>query len=94
MNDSTKDSQELIEGLGKAGGGLSRGRAFFLRHLGFPLLNSIISWERALDIFEKEGEKVLSLARSMEKDTLFERLLVLSGIFLPQDVFTFIPTQK
>ncbi len=94
MNNSTKDSQELIEGLGKAGGGLSRGRAFFLRHLGFSLLNSIISWERALDIFEKEGEKVLSLARSMEKDTLFERLLVLSGIFLPQDVFTFIPTQK
>ena len=58
MNDSTKDSQELIEDLGKAGGGLSSGRAFFLRYLGFPLLNSIISWERALDIFEKEGKKV------------------------------------
>ena len=55
MNDSTKDSQELVKDLGKAGGGLSRGRAFFLKYLGFPLLNSIISWERALDIFEKEG---------------------------------------
>jgi len=76
MNDSTKDSQELIKDLGKAGGGLSSGRAFFLRYLGFPLLNSIISWERALDIFEKEGKKVLSLARSMEKDKLFERVLV------------------
>ncbi len=76
MNDSTKDSQELVKDLGKAGGGLSRGRAFFLKYLGFPLLNSIISWERALDIFEKEGEKVLSLARSMEKDKLFERVLV------------------
>ena len=76
MKDSTKDSQELIEGLGKAGGGLSSGRAFFLKYLGFPLLNSIVSWERALDIFEKEGEKVLSLARSMEKDQLFERVLV------------------
>jgi len=76
MNDSTKDSQELIEDLGKAGGGLSSGRAFFLKYLGFPLLNSIILWERALDIFEKEGGKVLSLARSMEKDKLFERVLV------------------
>ena len=76
MNNSTQDSQELIESLGKAGGGLSSGRAFFLRYLGFPLLNSIVSWERALDIFEKEGEKVLSLARSMEKDKLFERVLV------------------
>ena len=76
MNNSTQDSQELIEGLGKAGGGLRRGRAFFLRHLGFPFLNSIVSWERALDIFEKEGEKVLSFARSMDKDKLFERVLV------------------
>jgi len=76
MNDSTKDSQELIEDLGKAGGGLSSGRAFFLRYLGFPLLNSVISWDRDLDIFEKEGEKVLSLARFMEKDKLFERVLV------------------
>ncbi len=72
MKDSTKDSQELIKDLGKSGGGLSSGRAFFLKYLGFPLLNSIISWERALDIFENEGEKVLSLARSMEKDELFE----------------------
>ena len=76
MNNSTQDSQELIEGLGKAGGGLSTGRAFFLRHVGFPFLNSIVSWDRALKIFEKEGEKVLSLARSMEKSKLFERVLV------------------
>ncbi len=76
MKDSTKDLQELIKDLGKAGAGLSSGRAFFLRYLGFPLLNSIISWEHALDIFVNEGEKVLSLARSMEKDKLFERVLV------------------
>jgi hypothetical protein len=55
---------------------ISSGRAFFLKHVGFPFLNSIVSWERALNIFEKEGEKVLSLARSMEKDKLFERVLV------------------
>jgi len=52
MNNSTQDSQELIEGLGKAGGGLSSGGAFFLRHAGFPFLNSIVSWERALGIFD------------------------------------------
>jgi len=30
MNDSTKDSQELIEDLGKAGGGLSSGMAQYI----------------------------------------------------------------
>jgi hypothetical protein len=76
MNNSTEDSRVLIESLGKAGGGLSQGKAFFLRYIGFPLLNSVVSWERALGIFEKEGEKILSLARSVDKDKLFERVLV------------------
>ena len=76
MNDDNRDSIELIEGLGEAGGGLSKGRAYFLRHFGFPFVNSVISWERALDIFESEGRKMLSLSRSLPEDKLFERVLV------------------
>ena len=75
MNDN-RDSKELIEGLGEAGGGLSRGRAFFLRHIGFPFLNSILAWEKALDIFENEGKKIISLSRNVPEESLFERVLV------------------
>ena len=56
MNNSTQDSQELIEGLGKAGGGLSSGRAFFFRHTGFPFLNSIVPGN-VLWVFLKKREK-------------------------------------
>ena len=76
MQKSTIDSQEIIEGLGKAGGGLSKGRGLFLKYLGFPLLNSLISWKRALDIFEREGEKIINLSKSVDDKKLFERVLV------------------
>jgi len=76
MNKSIIDSQELIEGLGKAGGGLSRGRAFFLKYLGFPVLNSLITWDKALKIFEKEGELIVQLANTVSKNKQQERILV------------------
>jgi hypothetical protein len=75
-NNKAIDSQELIEGLGKAGAGLSKGRAFFLKYLGFPVLNSLITWDRALTIFEKEGESIVQLANSVSNDRLKERVLV------------------
>ncbi len=76
MHDNNHDSTEHIEGIGKAGDGLSKGRAYFLRHFGFPFVNAVISWERALDIFEKEGRKMLSLSLSLPKEKCFERVLV------------------
>ena len=76
MSHKYKDSTELIEGLGKAGAGLSKGRAYFLKHFGFPFVNSVISWERALDIFESEGKKMIHLAQSVSNEKLNERVLV------------------
>ncbi len=76
MKHDNRDSRELIKGLGKAGGGLSKGRAYFLRHFAFPFLNAVISWERAVDIFENEGRKMIHLARSVPKEKLNERFLV------------------
>ena len=76
MQHNTIDSEKLIEGLGKAGGGLSRSRAFVLKHIAFPLLNPLISWERALTIFEAEGEKIVHLASQLPQEKLFERVLV------------------
>ena len=71
-----RDSQEYIKDIGKAGGGLSTGRAYFLRHFGFPFVNAVISWNRALTIFESEGKKMIHLARSLSKEKLTERMLV------------------
>ena len=76
MTESTIDSQDIIGELGKAGGGLSKTRGVFLKYVGFPVLNTLITWQRALDIFEKEGEKVIKLANSLEDKQLFERILV------------------
>ena len=76
MQQNTTDSEKLIEGLGKAGGGLSKGRAVFLKYMAFPLLNPLISWERALAIFEKEGDKIVRLASQPPREKLFERVLV------------------
>ena len=74
MNNSTQDSQEFIEGLGKAGGGLSSGRAFFLRHVGFPFLNSIVSWDRALDIFEISIELAIRFCELVIRESKYEQL--------------------
>jgi len=71
-----RDSQEYIENLGKAGGGLSKGRAYFLRHFGFPFVNAVISWERALSISEREGRKMIALARALPKEKMNERVLI------------------
>ena len=76
MNHDNRDSTELIEGIGKAGGGLSKGRAYFLKHFGFPFVNAVISWERALSIFESEGQKMIGLACSVPMEKLNERVLV------------------
>ena len=76
MKHDNRDSTELIEGIGKAGGGLSKGRACFLRYFGFPFVNTVISWERALDIFEHEGRRMIRLAGTMPQENLSERVLV------------------
>lgn len=71
-----KDSQEIIKELDAAGAGLSKIRVVLAKSVMFPLLNRFISWDRAWDSFDKEGKKVLSLARTLSKEQLFERVLV------------------
>lgn len=71
-----KDSQEIIKELGVSGGGISSFRVFLAKHLLFPLLNRFISWEKAWDIFDKEGQKIIELSKNINKEKLFERVLV------------------
>jgi len=70
------DSQEFIKKLGKSGGGLSPLRLFFAKYVLFPILHHFLSWEKAWDIFDKEGRKIVELSSALDKEKLFERVLV------------------
>jgi len=71
-----KDSREIIKELGVSGGGISPFRVFLARYLLFPLLNRFLSWDKAWNIFDKEGQKIIKLSKSISTDKLFERVLV------------------
>jgi len=71
-----KDSREIIKELGVSGEGISSFKVFLAKHLLFPLLNRFLSWENAWDIFDKEGQRIMELSKTISKEKLFERVLV------------------
>ncbi len=71
-----EDSQNIITDLGRAGDGISPAKRFLAKHLMFPLLNSAISWDRAWDIYDREGKKIIALASTLDRESLFKRVLV------------------
>jgi hypothetical protein len=71
-----KDSQEIITDLDKAGEGIFTVKVFFAKHLLFPLLNSVLSWDKAWDMYEVEGQKIIALCEHLNEESLFERVLV------------------
>ena len=75
MDDSRIDSSEL-KGLAPAGAGLPRGRALLLRYAAFPLLKRLVSFERALSHFEKEGRRAAALCEGLSRERLFGRVMV------------------
>jgi hypothetical protein len=76
MTQDNKDSQEIIDTLGKSGEGISKFKIFSVKHIFFPILNRFISWDKAWDIFDTEGQKIIELSKQIEKDDLFKRVLV------------------
>jgi len=71
-----QDSRQIISTLERAGAGISASKRLMAKHLMFPLLNHLVSWDNAWKIYEKEGRKVLSLAAALDKESLFKRVLV------------------
>lgn len=71
-----QDSQKIIKELGASGAGLSPIKVFLAKYIMFPILNQLISWDKAWDIFDKEGKKIIKLSSDLEKDKLFERVLI------------------
>ena len=62
--------------LGQAGAGLPKLHALFLRHIAFPLLRVSVSWERALQMFESEGARVLQLIDGLSQEQMYTKVLV------------------
>ena len=71
-----KDSKEIITTLEEAGRGISETKRLLAKHLMFPLLNRFVSWDKAWDRYDKEGEKIVMLASGLDREQLFERVLV------------------
>ncbi len=70
MSDNPQDT------LGKAGAGLPKFQAMFLRHIGFPMLRISVSWEKGFEIFESEGLKVLQLVEDLDQEQMHTKILV------------------
>jgi len=71
-----RDSSELIETLGSAGAGIPHFTRIAGQYALFPLLNRFISWERAWDIYDREGAKIVAMASGLTREQCFERVLV------------------
>ncbi|QKF66835.1 hypothetical protein AVENP_1281 [Arcobacter venerupis] len=72
----TKEDIEIQNNLGKAGHGLPKIDAIFLKHIGFPILKTFISWDNAMKFFEYEGKEILNLVKDLPKDKLFKKVLI------------------
>jgi len=71
-----KDSKELLPQLDQAGAGISPSRRWMGKYILFPLLRRSLTWDRTWKLYEKEGKKILRLAKSLDHEELFERVLV------------------
>jgi len=71
-----QDSSQIIQSLAQAGAGLPTYKRIAAKYVMFPLLNRSISWEKAWDIYDKEGEKIIAMASALSKEQLFQRVLV------------------
>jgi hypothetical protein len=72
----TDKDRQIQNSLERAGNGLPSIDAIFLKHIGFPILKSIVSWDKGMDIFESEGKKIIDYLKGINDDVLFKKILI------------------
>jgi hypothetical protein len=72
----TPQDQAIQSQLDQAGKGLPKLEGAFLRHIGFPTLKGLLSWDRAMNRFESEGLKIIELTQHMSHEMLFTKVLI------------------
>ncbi len=71
-----QDSTEIIPTLEEAGEGIAAYKRLSAKYILFPLMNHFISWEKAWDIYDAEGEKIVAMASKLSEEQLFQRILI------------------
>jgi hypothetical protein len=72
---SAKD-KEIQDTLESAGKGLPAIDAMFLKHIGFPILKRTVSWEKGMELFEREGQRILDDVQGLDESVLFQKVLI------------------
>ena len=72
----SEEDKKIQSKLESAGNGLPKFEAFFIRHIGFPILKTIVSWNMGMTVFEYSGEKILTAVKKLDNDTLFKKVLI------------------
>jgi hypothetical protein len=70
------EEEKIQSKLERAGKGLPLIDALLLKHIGFPFLKTILSWNMGMKLFEHEGERILKDVKALDDDTLFKRVLI------------------
>jgi hypothetical protein len=72
----TEEDKKIQNSLERAGNGLPSIDAIFLKHVGFPVLKSIVSWDKGMDVFESEGNNIIDSLKVVNNDILFKKVLI------------------
>ncbi len=72
----SEEDKKIQSKLESAGKGLPKLEAFFLRHIGFPILKTFVSWNMGMKFFEYSGEKILTAVKKLDNNTLFKKVLI------------------
>ena len=73
ISDEDKKIQDSLE---RAGKGLPNIDAIFLKYIGFPILKSLVSWDRGMRVFESEGQKIIDSLKGVGNEILFQKVLI------------------
>lgn len=70
------DDDNIQNDLEAAGKGLPSIDALILRYAAFPFLKTVLSWDVAMNLFEREGKRIVSHVKDLDQKSLFQRVLV------------------
>jgi hypothetical protein len=71
-----ENDDDIQKSLAPPGAGLPVIQAFALRYLIFPAYCLTTSWDKALDAFQSEGQKLVTLVEPLSEEQLQRRVLV------------------
>lgn len=72
----TEEDKKIQNKLESAGKGLPAIEALTLRHIIFPILKTLMSWNMGMKLFEYEGKRILNDVKMLDESVLFKKVLI------------------